>query len=181
MLLTWGGPVSPTPHWLCASALLLSDPRWKERGSRLSPCERRGPVSLEIETPLSKSGFSPDGKKKTLSRNKVLFLELEEAQPSLVLTPESLRASSPLGRGGWATHPFPLVLRLPPAGLAAAWCVLGEGAGLWPLKRAVRKEEFGVMPSSCPSSTSYDGVTCCTLVGMVRTASWLPFGCCADW
>lgn len=39
-----------------------------------------------------------------LSRNEVLFLELEEAQPSLALTPESLRASSPLGRGAGAAQ-----------------------------------------------------------------------------
>lgn len=44
-----------------------------------------------------------------LSGNKVLFLELEEAQPSLVLTPESLRASSPLGGGGGAAWLFPLM------------------------------------------------------------------------
>lgn len=49
------------------------------------------------------------GKKKMLSGNKVLFLELEEAQPSLVLTPESLRASSPLGGGGGAAWLFPLM------------------------------------------------------------------------
>lgn len=88
VLLSWGGPVSPTPHADCVPQPHSSvTPRQKERGSWLSPCERREPVSLEIELSLSKSGFSPDGKKKMLSGNKVLFLELEEAQPSLALTP----------------------------------------------------------------------------------------------
>lgn len=68
----------------------------KERGSWLSP--RIEPVSLEIELSLSKSGFSPDGEKKMLSGNKVLFLELEEAQPSLVLTPESLKCTLSSGK-----------------------------------------------------------------------------------
>lgn len=89
-------------------------PQQLERGSWLSPCERREPVALEIELSLSKSGFSPDGKK-LLSGNKVLFLELEEAQPSLVLTLKSLRAPLPLGRGGAAAWLFSLILSLPPA------------------------------------------------------------------
>lgn len=46
------------------------------------------------------------GKKKMLSGNKVLFLELVEAQPSLLLTPESLNAPSSLGRGGGAAQFF---------------------------------------------------------------------------
>lgn len=87
-----------------------------------------------------------------LSGNKVLFLELEEAQPSLVLTSESLRASSPLGRGGGAAHWFLLILILPPAVMAAAWCVLGEGAGLWPPTGVVPWGAFAVTPSSPPSA-----------------------------
>ena len=82
--------------------------------------------------------------KKMLSGNKVLFLELEKAQPSLVLTPKSLRASSPLGRAGGAAWPFPLILSLPPAAMAAAWCVLGEGTGLWPLMGVIPWATFGV-------------------------------------
>lgn len=84
------------------------------------------------------------------SGNKVLFLELEEAQPSLVLTSESLRASSPLGRGGGAACCFLLIL--PPAVMAAAWCVLGEGAGLWPPTGVVPWGAFAVTPSSPPSA-----------------------------
>lgn len=89
-----------------------------------------------------------------LSGNKVLFLELEEAQPSLVLTPKSLRAFSPLGRGGGAAWLFPLILSLAPAAMAAAWCVLGEGAGLWPMTGVVPWGASAVTPSSPPFSAS---------------------------
>lgn len=71
-----------------------------------------------------------------LSRNEVLFLEFEEAQPSLALTPESLRASSPLGRGAGAAQ-LPPVLCLSPAVMVAAWHGLGKGAGLWSLTRVI--------------------------------------------
>lgn len=79
-----------------------------------------------------------------LSGNKVLFLELEEAQPSLVLTLKALRAPSPLGRIAWL---FSLILSLPPGGKTAAWCVLGEGTGLWPWVGSISWAAHAFQPS----------------------------------